>query len=202
MALRNNHYELALEAYLRKSKFPYVAVDEKRRSLYGNKSLKNVDFIVSPEAAELSWLVDVKGRRFPSGRKHRYWKNWTTTDDINSLIKWEELFGPQFRGLFVFAYQVLGDLAPLPEEQLFTFRENIYAFVGIRIDLYYAWARQISPKWKTLAMPTVAFRQMAQPLDLILNTPTISGGDFDLRRFAKSSPLHNTPLSNKTAQIA
>ncbi|MGY8768170.1 MAG: HYExAFE family protein [Pirellulales bacterium] len=189
MALRNNHYELALEAYLRESKIPYIAVDEKRRSLYSDKSLKNVDFVVSPVEAQMSWLIDVKGRHFPSGRKHRYWKNWTTTDDMQSLAQWEQLFGPQFHGLFVFAYQVLGELAPLPEDHLFRFRENIYAFVGIRLDLYHAWARQISPKWKTLAMPTTAFRQMAQPLDLILKASTISGGDFDLRRTSEVGPV-------------
>jgi len=31
-------------------------------------------------------LVDVKGRRFPSGDEHHhYWKNWSTRDDLRSL---------------------------------------------------------------------------------------------------------------------
>ena len=66
MAKRDNHYEAAFEAYLRDRRLPYVAVDEGRRALAADGSLKSLDFIVSPPGAR-SWLVDVKGRRFPSG---------------------------------------------------------------------------------------------------------------------------------------
>ena len=42
----------------------------------GDGSLKSLDFIVSP-ADGCSWLVDVKGRRFPtaSGEGKQYWKD-------------------------------------------------------------------------------------------------------------------------------
>jgi hypothetical protein len=75
MANRDNHYEAAFEEYLRERGVPYVAVDEARRSvLSGGGSLKSLDFIVS--APEAMWLVDVKGRRFPSGDEQKqYWKN-------------------------------------------------------------------------------------------------------------------------------
>ena len=61
---RDNHYEAAFEAYLRARRLPYIAVDEARRSLVADGSIKSLDFIVSPPG-QLSWLVDVKGRRFP-----------------------------------------------------------------------------------------------------------------------------------------
>ena len=76
---------------------PYVAVDEARRSRWAEGSLKSLDFIVSPTGAP-SWLVDVKGRRFPSGEQKQYWKNWSTRDDLISLSRWERLFGGQFGG--------------------------------------------------------------------------------------------------------
>jgi hypothetical protein len=63
MANRDNHYEAAFEAYLRERRLPYIAVDEARRSLVPDGSLKSLDFIVSP-AGDVSWLVDVQ-RRFP-----------------------------------------------------------------------------------------------------------------------------------------
>ena len=67
MANRNNHYEAAFEEFLRQRGVPYVAVDEARRSLLGgDASLKSLDYIVSAPG-ELTWLVDVKGRKFPSG---------------------------------------------------------------------------------------------------------------------------------------
>lgn len=189
MTIRSNHYEAAFEAYLRHLQTPYVAVDESRRSIAADGTIKNVDFIVSPSGSEMSWLVDVKGRQFPSGRKNRYWKNWATIDDLQSMAQWELLFGPQFRGLFVFAYCVTGDMAPLPQNLLFPFRGEVYAFVGVRIDLYAAWARRISPKWRTIAMPTTAFRQLAQPLKLFLETQVVSGGDFDRRRATEMAPM-------------
>jgi hypothetical protein len=165
MANRDNHYEAAFEEYLRTRGVPYVAVDETRRSLLSEGgSIKSLDFIVSTPS-RTTWLVDVKGRRFPSGDDQKqYWKNWSTADDLKSLAKWESLFGASFRGLFVFAYDVLGDRAPLPEEQLFQYQEKWYGFVAIPLREYADHAHQISPRWDTLAMPTAEFRRLARPL--------------------------------------
>ncbi len=163
---RDNHYEAAFEAYLRHRGVPYVAVDEAKRSvLSSGASIKSLDFIVS-SPGEVTWLVDVKGRRFPSGDiSKQYWKNWSTRDDLVSLAQWEELFGGSFQALFVFAYDVLTNRAPLPEAQLFEYRNNIYGFVGVRLRDYAPAARIISPKWDTVAMPTAAFRRIARPVD-------------------------------------
>ncbi|PQO36689.1 HYExAFE family protein [Blastopirellula marina] len=188
MTIRTNHYEVAFEAFLREEKIPYIAVDERRRALLGSGSLKNLDFIASPSGGDMSWLIDIKGRKFPSGRRNRYWKNWTTTDDLQSLSQWQRLLGPQFRGLLVFAYDVVGDMAPVPERLLFSHQDRLYAFIGVRLDLYLAWARKISPRWKTMAMPTKAFRQLAEPLQITLQTPIVSGGDFDRRRLSETMP--------------
>jgi len=169
MVNRDNHYEAAFEAYLRGLEVPYVAVDELRRSLTADgESIKNLDFIVASPGG-VSWLVDVKGRRFPSGDEGRhFWKNWSTGDDLASLARWEALFGQSFAGLFVFAYNVVGDRAPLPAERLFEFREALYGFVAIRLADYAAAARPISPAWDTLAVPTAEFRRLARPADELL----------------------------------
>ena len=169
MANRDNHYEAAFEAYLRRRRLPYVAVDEARRSLLADgRSIKSLDFIVS-SPGEVAWLVDVKGRRFPSGDSQKqYWKNWSTRDDLRSLGEWEKLFGEHFRGLFVFAYNIIGDRAPLAEEQLFEHRDALYGFVAVRLSDYAGRARPISPSWDTLAMPTADFRHFARPVDEFL----------------------------------
>ena len=173
---RDNHYETAFEAYLRSRGVPYVAVDEAKRSVLSDgASIKSLDFIVS-SPGEVTWLVDVKGRRFPSGEETKqYWKNWSTRDDLVSMAQWEELFGASFRALFVFAYDVLGDRAPLPEAQLFEYRENLYGFVAVRLSDYAASARIISPKWDTVAMPTAEFRRIARPLDAWLGVGPAAG---------------------------
>jgi hypothetical protein len=163
MARRDNHYEAALEAYLRWLAIPYVAVDETRRSLAGDRSLKSLDFIVSPPQVAQSWLIDVKGRRFPTAGK-QYWRNWSTRDELRSLAAWEELLGPRATGLLVFAYNVVGDRAPLAAEELYVFRGSLYGFVAIRLDHYTSCAKQLSARWDTVSIPTAQFRAMARPL--------------------------------------
>jgi hypothetical protein len=187
MTKRDNHYEAAFEAYLRQRRIPYVAVDETRRSLGGGQlsasadvnsqaegaeeeqSLKSLDFIVSPRGLAGqpggSWLVDVKGRRFPTGKSKQYWKNWSTADELRSLAHWEALFAGQFQALLVFAYNVVGDQAPLPADQLFEFRGSLYGFLGIRLDHYAGWSRVLSPRWQTVHIPTAKFRALARPTD-------------------------------------
>jgi hypothetical protein len=177
MANRENPYEAAFEEYLRSRRIPYVAVDESKRSLLGDGSLKSLDFIVSP-ADGASWLVDVKGRRFPtaSGEGKQYWKNWSTRDDLRSLAAWQRLFGGDFQGLLVFAYDVLGDRAPLPAEQLFTHRGALYGFLAVRLEDYAFHARPISLAWDTVAMPTVRFRQLAVPIETLFAETSVPAG--------------------------
>ena len=169
MANRDNHYEAAFEQYLRQRGVPYVAVDEAKRSrMSDGASIKSLDFIVAGPGGR-TWLVDVKGRRFPSGDEQKqYWKNWSTTDDCRSLAQWEGLFGETFESLFVFAYDVLGQRAPLPAARLFAFRGHLYGFVAVRLADYAAWARRISVSWDTVAMPTAEFRRLAVPVDELL----------------------------------
>ena len=164
MAKRDNHYEAAFEEYLRHREIPYVAVDETKRARLGGASLKSLDFIVSP-ALGPSWLVDVKGRHFPSGRQKQYWKNWSTRDDLHSLTAWQHLFGGGFQGLFVFAYQIVGDQSPLAVEQLFACHDRLYGFVGITLDDYSRIARPLSAAWDTLSAPVASFRGAAAPVE-------------------------------------
>jgi hypothetical protein len=171
MANRDNHYEAAFEAFLRDRRIPYVAVDEARRSLAADGSLKSLDFIVSPPGPT-SWLVDVKGRRFPSGDEQKqYWKNWSTRDDLRSLAAWQQHFGNGFCPLLVFAYHLVAERSPLEREQLFEFRGNRYGFVGVRLADYVPLARPISTSWDTVAMPTGPFRRAARPVEEMLRQP-------------------------------
>jgi hypothetical protein len=146
----------------------YIPIDETRRSALAGESLKSLDFIVRGSLGS-SWLIDVKGRRFPAAHERRQcWKNWTTRDDLRALAAWERLFGEGFQGLFVFAYAIVGDLSPLPAEQLYAFRGQWYAFVGVRLCDYACYARPISTAWQTVALSSQRFREIARPLDELL----------------------------------
>ena len=179
MAKRDNHYEAAFEAWLRWLRVPYVAVDETHRSVVGEQTLKNLDFIVSSVETNRgvtprSWLIDVKGRQFPTA-KSQYWRNWSTTDELDSLARWEELFGSRSTSLLVFAYNVIGELAPLPAAELFEHRGSLYGFVGIRLDHYASFARPLSPRWGTVTISIPRFRALARPMRELLNVPLPAG---------------------------
>jgi len=120
-----------------------------------------------------SWLVDVKGRRFPTGAS--YWKNWSTADELASLASWETLLGPRFAGLLVFAYNVVGDRAPLAADELFVFRGGLYGFVAIRLDHYTSWSQPLSARWGTVSVPVARFRSLARPAREVFGIPRGAG---------------------------
>lgn len=163
MAKRHNHYEAAFEDYLRSRQIAYIAVNEQRRAIEAGGSLKNIDFIASPgDMASPRWLIDVKGRQFPSGRQ--YWRNWTTDEELTSLERWGARFGGDFLGVLVFAYELTGDRSPVPPHEVHYFRERPYAFVAIPADRYRALARPLSARWGTVSVPVAAFREAACPV--------------------------------------
>lgn len=192
---KNNHYESAFAQYLHSREIPYLSTRETQRSFAGQEeygSLKNIDFLVlnrstclndpqvypaggreKNESAEkidgCSWLIDIKGRRFPSGQAHpQYWRNWVSEDDLLSLSRWETIFGVGFQGLLVFAYDVLDQRSPIERSRLFEYQNHFYAFLGIPLKTYYRNCRTLSPKWRTVAMPGVQFRKSVIPLDELL----------------------------------
>ncbi len=173
MAKRDNHYEAAFEAWLRWLGMPYVAVDESQRTVLRGRTLKSLDFIVSPptSGAFTHWLIDVKGRQFPTAGR-QFWRNWSTRDELESLAGWEELFGPSSLALLVFAYNVIGDYAPLAANELFVHRQKLYGFVGVRLDHYTSFARTLSVRWDTVTVPIAEFRSLARPVRQFLQSPT------------------------------
>ena len=76
----------------------------------------------------------------------------------------------------MFAYNIVGDRAPLAAGQLFEHRSSLYGFVGIELSDYARLAHPISPSWDTVAMPTADFRRLARPMEELLGTPQADGG--------------------------
>lgn len=161
-----NHYESAFKAYLQWRGYCFVAVTETDRPVAGDEALKNLDFIVHGEAGT-RLLVDIKGRRFPTGsagRRRRVWECWSTNDDIDGLRRWEELFGPGSVGLLVFAYEVLPEVPLFADtEDLWTWRDRRYLLRAVAVDDYCRRMRVRSPKWGTVTLPRAAFRDIVRP---------------------------------------
>lgn len=164
-----NLYEIAFERFLRAARVPHFANRQERRFLLSNgATLKNFDFVATSNDGG-NWIVDVKGRRFPGGAKSRkYWKNWTTRDDLVGLLRWEDILGAgaatyRDRSLFVFAYSVVGAKKPASDANLFRFRGIEYAFFAVPVKTFLGEARFISPKWETYEIPARRFREVAVP---------------------------------------
>ena len=175
MAIRSNHYDAAFEEYLRARRVPYVAVDEQRRSLLADASLKSFDFIVTaaPTATgepRPNLLVDVKGRRFPGAGGSR-WESWATAEDVECLLHWERVFGDGFRAALVFAYD-LGPDAGEPETgefaQPFEYRDRRYAFFAVFAEAYRGRMRRRSAAWDTVHLPRQAFAEVRSPVAELL----------------------------------
>jgi hypothetical protein len=164
MANRSNHYEGAFEAYVRALRIPCVAVDEAKRALSGDQGLKNPDFLLYPRWS-LNLVVEVKGKRGKDRRGRRPWENWVTTDDLDGLARWQEMFGPGFRSVLVFAYAEPFQPFPLPRENgAFEFRGLEYRFWAVGLDDYVLHLRSRGPAWKAVAMARAEFRRRVRPL--------------------------------------
>jgi hypothetical protein len=170
---RSNHYEVAFESYLQGHGRCYVAVDETRRSLDGDESVKSPDFLVFGGEARL--VVDVKGRRFPAGppqRPRRVWECWSEQADIDGLSRWAQLAGAGYRGLLVFAYHLLPVVEmPASTPDLWTCRGRRYLFRAVAVADYRKHMRVRSPRWRTVTLPLSRFRSLVRPLGHFLQGP-------------------------------
>jgi hypothetical protein len=171
---RDNHYEAALEAYLRERGVGFVAVDEAKRSLLADgASVKSLDFIVvGPDDAKL--VVDVKGRKFPNGpadRPRKAWQNWVEQDDPDALLRWAAHLGPDFRGVLAFVYHVLPHVT-LPEgtPDTFAFRGATYLMRAVDAADYRDAMTPRSRRWGTVHLPAAAFRQVVRPFAAFLES--------------------------------
>jgi hypothetical protein len=184
---RSNHYEVAFEAYLQRRGLGYIAVDETRRSLWGDLPVKSLDFLVfGSRGARL--LIDVKGRRFPGGPKSRrryVWECWAFEEDVDGLERWAALAGQGYQGLLVFAYSLL-PAVKLPEDtpDLLVHRGKRYLFRAVNIAGYRQHMRVRSPRWKTVSLPRDRFRALVRPLchfteaEEVLPDPAVEGCPF------------------------
>src|SRR4051794_30430048 len=172
---RSNHYEAAFEAYLRARRLGYVAVDETHRSSLDDEPVKSLDFVVyGLGGAKL--LVDVKGRRFPGGKKdkpRRVWETWSTRDDIDGLDRWAERFGAGYTGLLVFVYRIQPTvLLPLGTADPWLLHDRVFFMRAGSVDDYRRHMRVRSPRWGTVMLPTAAFRDLVRPFRDFVRGPS------------------------------
>ena len=155
------HYEAAFEAYLRERGIPCVAVDETKKAIFANAKLKSFDFVVySKTGANL--LVDVKGRQKRSSQGQGSFQTWTSQQDVDDLMQWQEVFGKGFKAVLVFAYWI--DAPLVPEPGMYEFSGRWYWMLCVELLEYRQFMRRRSAKWETVSLPIAQFRTLARPI--------------------------------------
>jgi len=178
VANRRFHYDRAFEHYLRANAIPYVAVDEAKRALSGDRrakalptKLKSFDFVVYAEAGA-NLLIDVKGRKH-TGKTGRAFQNWVTRDDVTSLSKWAEIFGEGFEPAFAFLFWCDAQPPDALFHEVFEYGERWYAVLAVKLSDYAQHMRDRSAKWDTVSIPAKAFDQVSIPLMELLSGPHV-----------------------------
>ena len=106
--------------------------------------------------------------RYPTAGNGGRWENWVTGDDVDSLLKWEEVFGSGYRAVFVFAYDVAADRLHEFEER-FEFRRRSYAFFGVSACDYGAVMTGRSSSWETFSVARRPFAALRSPIEKLLH---------------------------------
>jgi hypothetical protein len=163
---RHIHYEAAFEDYLRSRGIPYVPVDETRKAIFSGARIKSFDFLIYPPG-DKPWIVDVKGRKFPyitETKAKRYWENWVTDEDLESLTEWSAVFKEEFEARFVFAYLLSGPPDRWPSVPPHGYLDDSYAFISVNLPDYAKHCRRRSGRWNTVSVPLARFREILGPI--------------------------------------
>lgn len=167
----------------------------------GHKGLKYFDFVVYGQQSNL--LVELKGRRVGTGKAGVVAKStggraagseagksrtprlecWTTLDDLGSLQRWEELFGPPFEAVIVFVYWCDKEPPAALFQEIFEDEGRWYALRGVRVKDYVHAMRTRSPRWRTVDMTAEQFEKISAPF-----APAGEGDPFPLPASRRVQP--------------
>ncbi len=164
-----NHYERAFENWLIENRVEFVAMDEQKRAAFGKSNIKSFDFLIYLPDGRII-IAEVKGRSFKGTTLANLagLECWVTTEDVDGLSAWQEVFGEEHKALFVFAYRIENVDVDLDGRAAFDFDGNRYVFFAVGLDDYRKFMKRRSPKWQTVTLPAENFRAVAVPIDELL----------------------------------
>lgn len=164
----SNHYERAFENWLIDHRIEYIAEYQHERAIIGDVEIKSFDFLLMPGSRPV--IVEVKGRTFrgTSLAKMAGFECWVTTEDVDGLLKWQQVLGSEHRAIFVFSYKMENVDVDFNGRDVFDYDANQYLFFCVTLEKYRKYMKQRSPKWPTVTLPADTFRQCAVPLSEFL----------------------------------
>jgi hypothetical protein len=164
-----NHYEKAFGNWLIDNHVQYLAVDEQKRAAFGRSKIKSFDYLLYPQNQSII-VAEIKGRSFKctSFAKMTGFECWVTTEDVDGLTRWQDLFGAGHTAAFVFAYNIENVDVDFDGREIYDYDRKRYIFFCVRLDDYKKYMTQRSPKWKTVTLPADKFRQCAVQMQNVL----------------------------------
>lgn len=154
-------------------------------------ALKSFDFVIYGQGGNL--LLEVKGRRVARAARQSSdaradrgvelftrpprarLESWVGLDDVESLKTWQQLFGPEFRAVFVFVYWCEEQPPDGLFQEIFDHNGRWYAVRTVMLDEYTKVMRTRSPRWRTVHLPTEAFERISCPLTPALEQVGVGG---------------------------
>ncbi len=159
---------MAFEGYLARRGTPCVAIEDVKHFAKSRSAAKIFDYIVYPPG-DHACLVDVKGRKVLRGVHDGdvQMKSWVTAADLEGLGAWQDVFGPEYIAMFVFAYWITGEepLFPPEGDETFIFAGRRYSFWLVTLKDYLTCQRPRSKRWGTVWVPQEQFRGITRRLE-------------------------------------
>ena len=164
-----NHYERAFENWLVDNRIQYIAIDEHKRAAFARCKVKSFDFLVYPADGQIV-IAEVKGRKFKGSNlaKLTGFECWVTAEDVDGLVKWQQVFGLGYQAVFVFVYKIERIDVDFDGRDVFDFDADRYIFFTVELNDYRSFMKRRSPKWQTVTLPADKFRQCAVQISELL----------------------------------
>jgi len=166
----SNHYAKAFESWLKDNFVRYIPVNQQCRVAFSQNKIKNFDFVFYPPGRS-AYLAEVKGRKFvgKSFAGLSNMQNWVTADDIEGLVRWEQVFGDGQKSVLVFVYCLEKIDVESDGREIYEFCDKRYTFFVVDVEDYRKSMKPRSLKWDTVYMPADDFRRCAFSLEDLLN---------------------------------
>jgi hypothetical protein len=164
-----NHYERAFENWLIDHQIKYTSIIEHKQVAFTEGKVKSFDFLVYPLDSKII-IAEIKGRKFTGTtlEKMTGFECWVTAEDVDGLVKWQQVLGPAYQAVFIFVYLIENIDVDFNGVDVFDFNSDRYVFFTVKLDDYRSFMKLRSPKWQTVTLPAGKFRQCAAQISKFL----------------------------------
>ena len=167
-----NLYEQAFACWLSEQAVPFISIDQSKRFAPSDEGVKNFDFLLFPDSNH-PVLVELKGRTFHgtslTGLKGL--DGWVPFEDVEALSHWKDCFQREkgdCRAVFVFVFVFEQIDVETDGRAVYDFAGQRFLMLAVSLDRYRADMKPRSEKWQTVSVAADDFRQIAMPVEEII----------------------------------